>query len=103
MRPPHVCVEQSGNGLAVTNSNRIADIDILASRGTTAEVLIEIEERECSPKKILGDVLATMLCDGFAIKTPTGQKTFRPTSATRLIVTGFVPAGRSRRSAKARS
>jgi hypothetical protein len=57
----HVAATKGFFGKAVKNLNRLADIDVLvASDDGKARLLIEIEERACSPKKILGDVLAAL-------------------------------------------
>ena len=79
-------------GTDVNNLNRLADIDILvASPNCIAQLLIEIEERPCSPKKILGDTLAILLCNQFAVCVHGEQWTFRASPATRLIVAGVIP------------
>jgi hypothetical protein len=80
-------------GTDVKNLNRLADIDILiASPDRVARLLIEIEERPCSPKKILGDTLAVLLCSRFAVRVKGGeQQIFMISAETRLIVAGVVP------------
>jgi hypothetical protein len=52
--------------------------------------LIEIEETEMSPKKLLGDVFATLMCNWFALKGKNKQKYFRVSPNTKLIVAGVV-------------
>ncbi len=80
-------------GETVSNQNRLTDIDIMiANRNGEVELLIEIEERDVSPKKILGDVLATILCNRFAVRCNGVQRYFRPTPTTRLLIVGTVPA-----------
>jgi hypothetical protein len=72
-------------GTSVKNLNRLADVDILvASNDGIAQLLIEVEERACSPKKILGDVLATLLCNQFAVRVQGRQQLFALSPATRL-------------------
>ena len=56
-------------GSSVKNVNRLADVDMLVATASGEPVLlIEIEERHCSPKKFLGDILAVLMCDGFAVR-----------------------------------
>lgn len=79
-------------GTEVKNLSRLADIDILiASPDGIAHVLIEIEERPCAPKKILGDTLAVLLCNQFAVRVGGEQRTFGVSPDTRLIVAGVLP------------
>jgi hypothetical protein len=79
-------------GDRVANLNRLADIDVLiASPDRVARILIEIEERACSPKKMLGDVLAALLCNRFAVRVQGRQELFEVASSTKLIVAGVVP------------
>ena len=79
-------------GSEVKNLNRLADIDVLvASPDEVAAILIEIEERAASPKKVLGDVLAILLCNRFAVRAMGVQRAFRVSPETRLVVAGLVP------------
>jgi hypothetical protein len=79
-------------GTAVTNLNRLADIDILiASPDGIAQLLIEIEESPSAPKKILGDILAVLFCNQFAVRVLGKQRTFRVSPETRLTVAGVLP------------
>ncbi|MCL5265522.1 MAG: hypothetical protein M1343_10110 [Chloroflexi bacterium] len=79
-------------GTTVKNLNRLADIDVLvASPDGMAQLLIEIEERACSPKKILGDILAVLLCNQFAVRVQGHQQKFAISPSTKLIVAGVVP------------
>lgn len=79
-------------GTTVKNLNRLADIDVLvASPDGVAQLLIEIEERACSPKKILGDILAVLLCNQFAVRVQGHQQKFVIAPSTKLIVAGVLP------------
>ena len=79
-------------GENVTNLNRLTDIDVMiVSPNGSVSLLIEIEERYASPKKILGDVLAGLICNRFAIRLNGKQHDFSVTASTKLIVAGIVP------------
>lgn len=80
-------------GENVTNLNRLTDIDVMivSPRGSVS-LLIEIEERYSSPKKILGDVLAGLICNRFAVRLNGKQHNFSVTASTKLIVAGIVPS-----------
>jgi hypothetical protein len=60
-------------------------------------LLIEIEESEMPPKKILGDVFAILFCNQAAVKINGQQKYFSFSSNTELIVAGIVPCLGDRR------
>jgi hypothetical protein len=94
----HVAAAKGFFGAAVKNANRLADIDILvASPDKVARLLIEIEERPTPPKKLLGDVMAILLCNQVAVHAQSGQQTFKITPATRLVVAGIIsPKGHAR-------
>ncbi len=87
----HVAASKGFFGEDVKNANRLADIDILvASPDNVAQILIEIEESPTPPKKLLGDVLAILLCNQVAARARGRQQTFVITAATRLIVAGII-------------
>ena len=50
--------------------------------------MIEIQEGAISPKRLLGDLMAILMCNGFAVKTDVGHRTF--TTAPGMQ---FIPAG----------
>lgn len=78
--------------IAAGAPSHISELDILiGSRDKKAQILIEVEERSCSPKKILGNLFASLLCDRFEVKTKDGPVCFMVTSETRLIVCGIQP------------
>ena len=79
-------------GASAATLNRLADIDVLVARpDDVASVLIEIGERECSTKKILGNVLAMMLCDRIDVRVRGEKQTFSIGPSTKFIVAGTVP------------
>ena len=43
------------------------------------------------PKKILGDILAVLMCNRFAVRVGGEQRTFGISPGTRLIVAGVLP------------
>jgi hypothetical protein len=75
------------------NLSWLADIDILvASLDGLVQFLIEIEERSCSPKKILGDTLAILLSNRFAVHIHGEERMiFKVSPFTCFIVAGIVP------------
>jgi hypothetical protein len=90
---PAVAATKGFFGSEVKNINRLADVDILiGSAAGAAHVLIEVEERPCSPKKILGDILALLLCNGFAVSVDQDQRVFRGSPDTRVIIAGVLPS-----------
>ena len=79
-------------GDKVQNINRLADIDVLiASKNKEAKILIEIEERPISPKKLLGAILAILMCNRIAIGKRKKQEYFTVNDKTKLIVAGILP------------
>jgi hypothetical protein len=78
-------------GKEVKNNNRLTNIDlIIADSNGVIRVLIEIEERYCSPKKIIGDIFSIAMCNKIAIKKEL-QEYFQITKETILIIGGIVP------------
>jgi hypothetical protein len=77
-------------GDTVANVNRLADIDVLVADGQGhALLLIEIEERPSSPKKIIGDVFAVAMCNRIEVKQSGVSTVFDVTPETTLIVAGI--------------
>lgn len=82
----------NGDDAIVANLNRLADIDMmLADRTGAVRLLIELEERATSPKKLLGDVLAVMMCDKCAVGRDGNQQYFKVKPDTTLIIAGILP------------
>lgn len=79
------------SGERVHNWNRLADVDLMVVKGDEIVLLIEIEERAASPKKILGTTLVVMMCNRFAAKPGKAKQYFKITPDTRLIVAGVLP------------
>lgn len=76
----------------VSNRNRITDVDLMIVEGAVVRVLIEIEERDVSPKKILGSLTASLICDRFAVRDKSGKQLyFSPDQETKFIVVGIAP------------
>ena len=89
---PNVAAIKGFFGDEVSNKNRLADVDLMVAKpNKDIMLLVEIEERESSPKKILGDVLAILMCNRFAVKLKGEQHYFNVTPKTELIVAGVVP------------
>lgn len=80
-------------GNDVENVNRLSNVDlIIANISKYVKVLIEIEERASSPKKIIGDIFSIAMCNkvGIAINKK-NQEYFKITKNTYLIVGGVIP------------
>lgn len=79
-------------GHEVTNLNRLADVDVMVvSPDQRVVLLVEVEERSSSPKKILGDAVTIMMCNRFAVRQSGMQRYFEVTDKTRLVVSGVMP------------
>ena len=84
-------------GKSVSNLNRLADVDVaLIDPGGKLRLLFEIEERPCSPKKLLGNILANLICNRYAVRAPRGQQYFDLDPTTRLVIAGFDESKRDR-------
>lgn len=81
---------------AVHNVNRLSDVDILITdNSNNALIIIEIEERPVSPKKIIGDIFSLAMSNRIAIRKES-QKYFSLGSNTKLFVVGILPEKGSR-------
>ena len=92
LEDPSVVVIKGFYGDKVTNRNRLADVDVMVAN-TDQEVvlLIEIEESEMSPKKLLGDIFSTVMCNKFAVRPENENEYFGVSPKTVLIIAGVVP------------
>ena len=87
----NVAVIHGFRGSEVTNVTRLAGVDVMvATPDGDLVLLIEIEESAMSPKKLLGDLMAILMCGGFAVKTDVGHQYFRIGPDTCFIVAGVV-------------
>ena len=59
-------------------------------------LVIEIEEGAISPKKLLGDLMAILMCNRFAVATDIGHRTFTITPDTQFILAGVVSPRRNK-------
>jgi hypothetical protein len=79
-------------GEKVTNRNRLTDADVMVVNNDREVVLlIEIEESRMSPKKLLGDIFSTVICNQFAVRKENQNEYFRLSTKTVLIIAGIVP------------
>ena len=91
---PNVAATKGFFGKTVSNLNRLADVDVIVGLNDKAVLLIEIEERPISPKKILGDAFAIMMCNKFAVKVGGSQITYDVDEDTKLMLAcSFQPKG----------
>jgi hypothetical protein len=78
-------------GEKVTNANRLTDVDIMVVNNREVVLLIEIEEGTMSPKKLLGDIFSTVMCNKFAVRIENENRYFDLAAETRLIIAGVTP------------
>ena len=91
-RETNVVASKGFFGTEVNNLNRLTDVDVMVvSPNQRVLLLIEVEERDSSPKKILGDALAIMMCNRFAVRQNGRQRYFEVANTSRLIVSGVMP------------
>jgi hypothetical protein len=91
-REPNVAAIKGFFGSEVTNLNRLADVDIMVADPDRPVTLpIEVEERSCSPKKVLGDAVAIMMCNRFVVRLNGNQHNFEVSPTTQLVVSGILP------------
>ena len=64
----HVLKTQGFYNSEPSRITNLAEVDIMITKDKEILFLIEIEETQSSPKRLLGDVLALLMCNGFAIK-----------------------------------
>ncbi len=84
-------------GDSIANLNRLADVDVMVVSPTRDVVLlVEIEERGSSPKKIFGDAVTILMCNQFAVGRGQAQENFAVADDTRLIISGVMPDHGSR-------
>ena len=79
-------------GEEVKNRNRITHVDVMvANPDKSIELLIEIEERPCSPKKVLGDVMGILMCNRFSVKIEGIHRYYKPKRSTKVFIVGVLP------------
>ena len=88
---PNVVAIKGFYGHQVSNKNRLADIDVMVvNNDKEVKLLIEIEESKMSPKKLLGDVFAILMCNQVSVTIENKRKDFCLSSNSHLIVAGIV-------------
>lgn len=93
-RYANVLATKAFYGKTVSSANRLADLDVVVvGPENTALLVIEIEERPCPPKKILGDVLALILCNRLAARVDGRQLYYQLTHDTVVVIAGVQPGG----------
>lgn len=85
---PNVVAAMGYYGEKVRNNNRLTDVDILiGSQDKHIVLLIEVEQSTASPKTVLGDILATKMCNKFAVKTDNNNHdVYSVTPDSRLLI-----------------
>lgn len=88
---PKVAVIHGFCGSEATNVTRLAEVDVMvAAPDGELVLLIEIEEGAIPPKKLLGDLMAILMCNAFAVKTDVEHQHFKVGPDTHFIVAGVV-------------
>jgi hypothetical protein len=88
---PNVVSIKSFYGDKLSNQNQLAEVDVMVTKPNHDIVaIVEIEERESPPKKIIGDIIALLMCNHFSVRLNGKNQYFRITSGTKLIVAGFI-------------
>jgi len=88
---PNVTLIYGSVGASITRKTQLAQIDVMVAKpNNDLDLLIEIEESECSPKKILGDLFTLLMCNNFAIKKTSGHQFFKNVRDSKLIIAGEV-------------
>ncbi|MDD5466840.1 MAG: hypothetical protein PHS96_03450 [Anaerolineales bacterium] len=71
----------------------MTQVDVLvAGPGREIVLLIELEERNSTPKKIIGDVFTNLMCSQFAVRREGRQQIFTVSPQTRMIISGIIEA-----------
>jgi hypothetical protein len=95
---PCVAAAKGVAGTSLSQQTRLADIDlVLATPEGKVVLLIEIEERPLSPKKLLGDLFTLLLCDRVAVRREGVNHFYEITPETRLVIAGITPDKGSQR------
>jgi len=78
-------------GIKLSRQNQLAQIDAMVTKLNHEIVaIVEVEERESPPKKIIGDIMALLMCNRFYARLGGINQYFRITPETRLIVAGII-------------
>jgi len=87
---PNVGVIYGFYGDHLSRRNQLTQADvILVDQAGDIIFLIEIEERQSPPKKIIGDVFAVFMCNHFAVRHHNNQLVFRLTPETKFVFAGW--------------
>jgi len=87
----NVTVIYGSVGDKITRKTQLAQVDVMVAKpNNELDLLIEIEESECSPKKIMGDLFTLLMCNHYAIKKTGGHQLFKIDRDTKLIIAGVV-------------
>jgi len=88
---PNVVAIKGIYGDNLSRQSKLAEVDVMVTKlNHDVAVVVEIEERESSPKKIIGDMIALLMCNRFCARLDGVNQYFRITPETRLIVAGII-------------
>jgi hypothetical protein len=90
LKYPNVVAIKGFFGETLSNKNQLAEVDVIVALPNHDLVaIIEIEESESPPKKIIGDIMALLMCNRFCARIDAVTQYFMITPETELIITGF--------------
>lgn len=88
---PNVVAIKGFYGVEITRGNKFSDVDVMVVNPNREIMLvIEIEERPSSPKKIVGDIVANLVCNRYAVRLGNENQYFEITPETMIILAGTI-------------
>jgi hypothetical protein len=88
---PNVAAIKGIYGEKVTNSSQLTQVDVMVAKpNQEIIILVEIEEGQCSPKKIIGDIFTNLMCNRYAVALEGEQRYFSITPETVLVIAGIM-------------
>ena len=95
---PNVAAIKGIYGESVSLISQLAQVDVLVAQpDREIRVVVEIEERFSSPKKIVGDVFTLLMCNRFSVRLSGQHEYFRITPRTKLVIAGTMKVKGSKR------
>ena len=82
----HVLKTSGYYGDKLSNQTKLAETDIMITKRDNIRCLVEIEETQVSPKKILGNAATICMCNGFAINRKGTHERYLFDDETKLLI-----------------